>query len=113
MQQQPQAKVLPNNWIEYYTPENQPYYHNTVTKETTWTHPFENPNAGPLPPNQIPFQPNLNPNAMPMMNPGMNVFPGPGMGYIGHQQQMERRERSPPVMEKPKEKEKAVSMYIL
>ena len=36
-----QITNLPLQWAVYYTDDNDPYYYNKITGETTWIHPNE------------------------------------------------------------------------
>lgn len=38
-QLEPTNAALPPNWRKYYNNDGRPYYHNIITKETTWRYP--------------------------------------------------------------------------
>ncbi|KAI8997111.1 hypothetical protein BDB01DRAFT_769872 [Pilobolus umbonatus] len=56
MQQRPNIphSMLPNGWVEYSTPTNQPYWFNTYTGQTTWIYPVAmTPDTPPVKKKQI------------------------------------------------------------
>ncbi|CAE8612393.1 unnamed protein product, partial [Polarella glacialis] len=60
-------------WVVIYTKEGRPYYHNHVTKATTWAHP----RTGVITP---PMRP---PEEMMGMNPLLKTFLRGGFGFVG------------------------------